>query len=98
MKINEQHTSAAAKGSLGVSGPEPSRSAALDRAWNDFQRDWLSSTKQMRGLVSGVPAKSRRLVELQLLSQQLHLRSLVAAKAGESVSSSLRRVQQMGSS
>ena len=52
----------------------------------------------MKGLIKAVPAKSRGLVELQVLSQQLHLRSLVAAKAGEAVSSSVRKIQQMGSS
>ncbi|MCB0344857.1 MAG: hypothetical protein KDD66_07060 [Bdellovibrionales bacterium] len=100
MKINASPSAklpqAADKSTVSVS--KGSSRAALDQAWTEFQREWLSSTKQMHSLVKAVPQGSRRLVQLQLLSQQLHLRSLVAAKAGEAVSGSIRRIQQMGSS
>jgi len=76
----------------------PSSPNSLDRAWNNFQREWSSTNKEMDSLVKKIPSSSRRLVELQLLSQQLHLRSLVAAKAGEALGSSVRRIQQMGGS
>lgn len=94
MKISPQHNRQAAAGAV---APELPRQA-LDRAWSDFQRDWASSSKKLHDITQSVPEPSRRLVELQLLSQQLHLRSLVAAKAGESLSGFVRRVQQMGNS
>ena len=90
-----------AREAAGADGAAPKDDAQIDRidVQNElvgYLQDWQSAAEAIQDKVSALPREVRDLVELQRSVHTLQLQTHLAAKAGETVSSTLRRVQQMG--
>ncbi len=59
--------------------------------------EWSQTRKEFSKAIDGVSPKYQRYLNLQLAVSDLHLQSEVISKVGEAFSSTIRKVQQMGS-
>ena len=62
----------------------------------NYLNDWRGVSQEIQDKVQGLPRQMKDLVELQMHVHTLQLQTNLATKAGETVSSTVRRVQQMG--
>ena len=61
-----------------------------------FSVQWQRTMAQRDALVAEIPARVRPLIEAQMAVSRLELQTQVMTKAAEGISSTLRRMQQMG--
>jgi len=75
----------------------PNRNEAIERL-SGFFSEWRDVHAKTVKSLDRLPKEAKEMMELQIAVNRLHLRTTLATKAGETFSSTLRRVQQMGSS
>lgn len=66
-------------------------------ALNNIENSWMFVQHKSDKLISTLPLNVRPLVETQILVNELSLKAQMITRAGESVASTLRRIQQFGS-
>lgn len=78
-----------------------SQAASLDgqglKFLEDFVRDWSGADIRVQKEISKLPDQYKDVVKLQVLVNNLQMKSEIASKAGEAFASTVRRVQQLGS-
>lgn len=71
-------------------------SGQVEKALELFTRDWSGAERSLGQQIKSLPKSGRSFIELQLTFHRLHMSSEMFSKASETVSSTLRRLQQMG--
>lgn len=61
-----------------------------------IESQWQNVQQKSVGFVNALPKSVQPLVQTQLMMNDLSLKSQMITKAGESVSSTIKRIQQMG--
>ena len=79
--------------------PASSSSAAelLQRAALHFEKQWLQAHNQTERRIRALDPSLRPVFELQTTVQELGLKTNLVSQLGETMSSTLRRLQQLGS-
>ena len=62
----------------------------------NIENQWQSIQNKSVGMINALPKNVQPLVQTQLLVNDLSLKSQMITKVGESVSSTVKRLQQMG--
>jgi hypothetical protein len=70
----------------------------LTKKIEGFVSDWDKAQRAVQKQIQALPADSRALVETQQLIHRLHLESELITRAADAASSTVRRLQQIGSS
>ena len=73
-------------------------SASLSATLINAFSDWGASKSTLTKVYSRMAPENRTLIELQMLVGKVNLQSHVGVQIGEAISSSLKRIQQMGAS
>ena len=86
---------------LGLSKPEPSFEEVLAKTrkttiFDQLAESWKITEARVGTELAKAPASIRGLIKLQLSVHALHLQSEILSRVGESVSNTVKRVQQMG--
>ena len=81
-----------------VSGPIEKIEGQLQNSFQDFMESWDSSEKKVEQNVKKVGKDFQELFNLQLEVHKLSLKTHLVSRVGDAVSSTIRRVQQMGAS
>lgn len=62
----------------------------------NIENQWQSIQNKSVGMINALPKNVQPLVQTQLLVNDLSMKSQMITKVGESVSSTVKRLQQMG--
>ncbi len=74
----------------------PPSSQGWVEVMGDYSGRWDEVNRKAAQALSSVPAHSRRLIELQLLTNRLHAETEIGSRIGEAVTSTIKRLQQSG--
>ena len=64
--------------------------------FTQFLSQWENAGERSNQLMDSLPAESKNFLEVQVLVNRLQMQSMLVTKAGETASSTVRKVQQMG--
>jgi hypothetical protein len=82
-----------------VEGSAPSQESgksSFAEIFDSFSEEWGQSQSARSDLLQAVPEQYRQYLSVQSTFQELGLKSQLLAKVGESASSMVRRLQQLG--
>ena len=97
---NVKQTILSPRGSVLPTEPrnEGLRESSFLKVLNELSRKWANIEQRSEAQLQKIPEGARSFVELQIAVDRLHLRTILLAKAGETLSGTIRQVQQMGNS
>ena len=71
---------------------------ALEKSLDSFSNRWTRSNELLTRSLSSIPAEYRSMLDAQVLLQKVHLESELLTRGVDAFASTIRRLQQMGSS
>lgn len=69
---------------------------SFEKTLTDLQKSWSANTAKSKELVPQIPSEYRPLFELQQSIYKCHLQTEIITKAGDSVQSTLKKLQNQG--
>ena len=75
---------------------ERNRRETVATALDGYLASWENSNRSQHALMEKMPRSMRPYIDLQIEMNTLNVQTSILTKAGESVSGTLQRVQQMG--
>ena len=97
--LKEQPTTGLPKFGLGNGKADPQKPSELNfsTALKSFVNDWEVSQRTLNNRIKGLAPENRDLINVQVSVNRLNVYTQVMTQVGETVNSSLKRLQQMGS-
>ena len=69
---------------------------SFEKTLNDLQKTWTANAAKTKELVPQIPAEYRPMFELQQSIYKCHLQTEIITKVGDSVQSTLKKLQNQG--